>query len=51
MVLVLKWVLADPGLTVAEQVKLEMPFSLVVTAQHWHRQFIERFDPNCPASV
>ncbi len=41
----MKRMLANPSLTVAEQVKLEIPFSLVVTAQLWHHQFIERFDP------
>ena len=47
----MKRMLADPNLTVAEQVKLEIPFSLVVTTQLWHRQFIEQFDPNRPGSV
>jgi asparagine synthase (glutamine-hydrolysing) len=47
----MKRMLADPSLTVAEQVKLEIPFSLVVTTQLWHRQFIEQFDPNRPGSV
>jgi hypothetical protein len=41
----MKRMLADPSLSVAEQVKMEIPFSLVVTAQLWHHQFIERFDP------
>jgi hypothetical protein len=38
-------------LTVAKQLRLEIPFSLVVTAQLWHRQFIERFGSNRPGSV
>ena len=40
----------DASLAVEEQVKLEIPFALVATAQLWHRQYIARFDPAGPAS-
>ena len=49
----LKCRLEDPRLTVEEQVKLEIPFSLVVTAQLWHQMFIEDFrseGPSLPAA-
>ncbi len=40
--------LLDPGLTLEDQVKLETPFALVVTAQLWHDLFIENFRPEGP---
>jgi hypothetical protein len=40
----------DPNLTPEEQVKWEIPFSLVVTAQLWHERFIERFEPEAHAA-
>ncbi len=36
---------AAPDLSREEQVRLETPFSLVVTAQLWHQMFIEQFRP------
>ncbi len=45
----MKRLLEDPALSVEEQVKLEIPFSLVVTAQLWHHQFITHFDPRGPS--
>ena len=41
--------LGQPNLTKQEQVQLETPFSLVVTAQLWHQMFIEAFQPEGPA--
>ena len=35
--------LRDPALSMDEQVQLETPFALVVTAQLWHQLFIETF--------
>ncbi|MGO8754255.1 MAG: asparagine synthase (glutamine-hydrolyzing) [Gallionellaceae bacterium] len=40
----MKQLLADPNLSIEQQVQLETPFSLVVTAQLWHQQFIADFD-------
>lgn len=40
--------LSDPQLTLPQQVKLETPFALVVTAQLWHQLFIEHFRPEGP---
>ena len=34
---------AAPNLSREEQVRLETPFSLVVTTQLWHQMFIEQF--------
>jgi len=45
----LKRRLRDPAMTVDEQVQLETPFSLVVTAQLWHQLFIKKFQPAGPA--
>jgi hypothetical protein len=36
-------------MTVDEQVQLETPFSLVVTAQLWHQLFVRKFQPAGPA--
>ncbi len=44
----MKQLLEDPDLSIEQQVQLEIPFSLVVTAQLWHQQFIENFDGNSP---
>jgi len=41
--------LRDPNLSRQEQVQLETPFSLVVTAQLWHQMFIEQAEPAAPA--
>lgn len=38
-------------LSMEEQVKLETPFSLVVTAQLWHRMFIEDFRTTGPTDA
>lgn len=43
--------LSLPDLPMAEQVKLETPFALVVTAQLWHDLFIERFRAEGPPSL
>lgn len=37
----MKGMLEDANLSIEQQVQLEIPFSLVVTAQLWHQQFIE----------
>ena len=39
----LKDAIDAPNLSREEQVRLETPFSLVVTAQLWHQMFIEQF--------
>jgi len=41
----LRKTLEDPGLGIEEQVMLDTPFALVLTAQLWHQQFIEGFKP------
>jgi len=45
----LKRRLRDPAMSVEEQVQIETPFSLVVTAQLWHQMFIRKFHPAGPA--
>jgi asparagine synthase (glutamine-hydrolysing) len=44
----MKQMLEDPNLTIEQQVQLEIPFSLVVTAQLWHQQFITHFNTSYP---
>jgi asparagine synthase (glutamine-hydrolysing) len=44
----MKKALDDPDLSKEKQLALEPSFALVVTAQLWHQQFIERFDPSGP---
>lgn len=47
----MKRVLDDPSLSIEKQVQLEIPFSLVVTAQLWYQQFITHFDARGPSRV
>ncbi len=47
----MKQMLADPNLSIEQQVQLEISFSLVVTAQLWHQQFIAHFDARGPSRV